>query len=98
MTVMATEEGVSFMPYHGSRVPRLISYETLHSASASSFLGRKSIILHDFYGVEVVRCSATPDEIREFCHFVSSRIASTKKKPIGARFKLTQLEAPPESI
>jgi hypothetical protein len=98
VTILATEEGVSFIPYRGSRVPRSITYETLLSASARSFLGRKSIIFHEIDGVEAVRCIAKHHELREFCHFINSRIAANNKKPIAARFKLTQLEAPPDSI
>jgi hypothetical protein len=72
-------------------------YDALHSVSSRNFLGRKTLILHGISGVEAVRCSASQDELLNFCRFVNSRIAATEKKPVGARFKLTQLEAPPDA-
>ncbi|MFU0503991.1 helix-turn-helix domain-containing protein [Pseudaminobacter sp. NGMCC 1.201702] len=97
VTVLATEDEVCFIPYDGSRVAKSFLYDALHSVSSRDFLGRKTLILHGISGVEAVRCSASQDELLDFCRFVNSRIAATEKKPVGARFKLTQLEAPPDA-
>jgi hypothetical protein len=97
VTVLATEDEVCFIPYDGSRIAKSFLYDALHSVSSRNFLGRKALILHGIGGVEAVRCSASQDELLDFCRFVNSRIAATEKKPVGARFKLTQLEAPPDA-
>ncbi|MFU0507396.1 helix-turn-helix domain-containing protein [Pseudaminobacter sp. NGMCC 1.201702] len=97
VTVLATDNEVCFIPYDGSRVAKSFLYDALHSISSRNFLGRKTLILHGISGVEAVRCSASHDELFDFCRFVNSRIAATEKKPVGARFKLTQLEAPPDA-
>lgn len=96
VTVLATDDEVCFIPYDGSRA-KPFSYDALHSVSSRDFLGRKTLVVHGVGGVESVRCDGSQDEVFAFCRFVNSRIAAAEKKPIGARFKLTQLEAPPDA-
>ena len=98
VTILATQDEVDLVPYHQSRTLGSFTYDELRSASASTFFGRHTIVLHASVGAKAVYSRAMPDEVTSFCRFVNARIATTVKKPLGARFKLTQLEAPPDSI
>lgn len=98
VTILATQDDVSLIPYTGSKALKSFTYAELRSAAVHSFLGRHTVILHASDGAQAVQSRARPDDIAAFCQFINRRIVTAVKKPLGARFKLTQLEAPPDSI
>ncbi len=97
IVIHACDDGVTFAMRRARASAKTLSYDQLHMAAISNFLGRKKVIIYAETGVEAIRCSESTKKISDFCKFVNEKIASLHEKPLGPKYQLTQLQVPPES-
>lgn len=95
IVIHATQNDVAFTIRHGKASAKMLSYDKIHMAALSNFMGLKKVIIHADSGVEAIRCSESAKKISEFCKFVNDKIASRHQKTLAPKYQLTQLEAPP---